>query len=201
MAPKSKSKSKASKSVSETLNKCELSLNQSKGGHNTIVAFPNPTPASSVRFTIEDSERELVVRGKSKSCSYENVRKKRLSAKSKKSRKRKANAAGAGASDGASDGEDSDSDGGSALGGDSMMTTMTAVYNKETKQVTLHYGKGVNMIAPLSQSIDKYNPIVKDNALEEHSYAARRDALYASFGSSKKLKVLKSQKANEVKIR
>jgi hypothetical protein len=152
-----------------------------------------------VRFTIEDSERELVVRGKSKSCSYENVRKKRLSAKSKKSRKRKANAAGAG--DGASDGEDSDSDGGGALGGDSMMTTMTAVYNKETKQVTLHYGKGVNMIAPLSQSIDKYNPIVKDNALEEHSYAARRDALYASFGSSKKLKVLKSQKANEVKIR
>ena len=199
MAPKSNDTSSKSKVVD--LDKCKLTLKESKGGENSIVAFPNPIPGSKLSYTMEETERDLVVRGNSKSCSYENVRRKRQSERqsSKGKRKRKAG-------DEPCDSSDDDSGSGSGgvslspAGGQGTTTTMTAVYNKETREVTLHYGKDVNMIAPLTQSISKYNPVVKDNALEEHSYAARRDALYESFGSSKKLKVLKSQKANEVKI-
>ena len=183
MAPKSKSK--PSKSISSS--KAKLKLSKAKGDH-ALVAFPGAVPNGEVKFTIEGRSDSVVVKGKSKSCTFESRRVKRKVSHFIEAGEGSDNEEGTG--------------GGSLSGGSSnpMTTTMVAVYDKSSGSVTLYHEEDMNMLAPLSQSINKYKPVVKDNALEEHSYAARRDALYESFGSSKKLKVLKSQKANEVKI-
>ena len=57
-----------------------------------------------------------------------------------------------------------------------------------------------NVLTALSQSMTGYSGVVPANSLSGASYASKRSSLYDSFGSSKKLKVLKSQAANQVSM-
>jgi hypothetical protein len=73
------------------------------------------------------------------------------------------------------------------------------LYNKKTGSLTLHQAAEKGTVFSLSQEVISY----KDSSAElpsKMSGADRRRALFESFGSSKKQKVLKSQAANVVNV-
>ena len=74
---KSKRSLSSGKKKSEPL-VTKLRLVESKNGENVIAAFNGAVPKGRIEYTVEDGDEEIVVRGDSKSCSYENVRRKRL---------------------------------------------------------------------------------------------------------------------------
>jgi DNA-directed RNA polymerase I subunit RPA49 len=81
---------------------------------------------------------------------------------------------------------------------DPLLTTFVAVYDKTANKITVHAApKPTTAVQPLYQTVTAYVPAVSATA---GSLQERRNNLYQSFGSSKKLKVLKSQAANKVDI-
>lgn len=73
------------------------------------------------------------------------------------------------------------------------------IYNKKTNTLTLHQAAEKGTVFCLSQSVRSY----QDSATSlpsQMSAMDRRRALFESFGSSKKQKVLKSQEANVVNV-
>jgi hypothetical protein len=75
------------------------------------------------------------------------------------------------------------------------------VHDPAKKTLTAHTNEAASSSSyPLFLSVPSYTPAVSNNSLADQSYAERRNALYQSFGSSKKLKVLKSQAANRVEM-
>jgi len=73
------------------------------------------------------------------------------------------------------------------------------LYNKKTGNLTLHQAAEEGIVFSMEQSVRSY----KESHLELPSQmtgADRRRALFESFGSSKKRKVLKSQAANVVNV-
>ena len=85
-------------------------------------------------------------------------------------------------------------------GHDGMLTKLcVGLYNKKTGKLILHQAAEKGTVFSLSQSVRSY----EDSANELPSQMSgmdRRRALFESFGSSKKQKVLKSQAANVVNV-
>ena len=74
-----------------------------------------------------------------------------------------------------------------------------ALYNKKTGKLTLHQTAEDGIVFSVEQSVRSYKP----DAVElpaKMTGADRRRALFESFGSSKKQRVLKSQAANVVNV-
>jgi hypothetical protein len=70
------------------------------------------------------------------------------------------------------------------------------LYNKKTGKLTVHLAAEKGTVFALEQSIPKYIPV----AAELRTAAQRRKALFQDFGSTKKIKILKSQEANRVTV-
>jgi len=87
-----------------------------------------------------------------------------------------------------------------------LLSSFVCVFDRNKNSLTLHAPEGPweegtktsSCLLALSQTVKDYVPSVTPSDLDANQ--ERRNSLYQSFGSSKKMKVLKSQQANKVDI-
>ncbi|GMH47972.1 hypothetical protein TrVE_jg9877 [Triparma verrucosa] len=144
-----------------------------------ILQFTSNAPASDLpnnfKVTQDEASNSTTITGSTDTCTYTNV-----------------------TVSPPSDDSDSDND---QLPAAPLTTTFSAVYDESTNTFTVYHEDNLSTsLRSLTQNIDVYKPVVSDHSLSASSLKDRRDALYKSFGSSKKLKVLKAQAANQVTV-